>query len=182
WIRQAITRAITEQGPTIRLPVYVVEVIHKLNRTSQHLVQELGREPTIDEIAKEMRIPPEKVLHLSKLSLKPVSLETPIGNDEESSLEDIIEDKTARSPEVAAMNADLSEQTQKALSGLTSREEKVLKLRFGLGEKYDVNLTLDEVSENFGLTRERIRQIEVLALKKLKDSSGWNPLKDFVEE
>ncbi len=182
WIWQAIVRAVGEQSQNIRLPAYITEIITKLNRVKQELVQKLGREPTLDEIAKEMRMPTEKVRKFLKLTQKAVSLETPIGEGEESTLEDLIEDKTAISPEDAAANADLSEQTRKALSSLTSKEEKVLRMRFGLGEKYGITHTLEEVSQNFNLTRERIRQIEVAALKKLRDSSQSDRLKSLIEK
>ena len=153
-----------------------------MNRIKQKLIQKLGREPTLDEIAKKMRMPAEKVRKLLNLTQKPVSLETPIGEGEETSLEDLIEDKTASSPEDAAVNADLSEQTRKVLSSLTPKEEKVLRMRFGLGEKYGFTHTLEEVSQDFNLSRERIRQIQVAALRKLKDTNQSNGLKSFIEE
>jgi len=182
WIWQAIVRAIGEQAQNIRLPAYVIEIITKLNRIKQKLVQKLGREPTLDEIAKKMRMPAEKIRKLLNLTQRPVSLETPIGEGEESSLGDLIEDKTASSPEDAAANTDLSEQTRKVLSSLTPKEEKVLRMRFGLGEKYGLTHTLEEVSQDFNLTRERIRQIELAALRKLRDSTQSNGLKSFIEE
>ena len=182
WIWQAITRAIIEQAQTIHIPVYVIEIINKLKRTSQTLVQELGREPTLDEIAKKMRVSPEKVQRILQLTQKPISLDTPIGDDEDSSLEDFIEDKTAISPEEAAINVDLSEHTRKILSSLSKKEEKILRLRFGLGEKYGDTHTLQDVSQDFNLTRERIRQIEDEAIRKLRDSNQSDGLKNFIGE
>jgi RNA polymerase primary sigma factor len=182
WIWQAITRAVIEQAQTIRIPVYVTEILNKLHRASQTLVRELGRAPTLDEIAKKMRASPEKVQRILQLTQKPISLDTPIGDDEDSSLEDFIEDKTAASPEEAAINAALSEHTRKILSGLSKKEEKILRLRFGLGEKYGDTHTLEEVSQDFNLTRERIRQIEGKAIRKLRDSNQSEGLKSFIEE
>jgi RNA polymerase primary sigma factor len=182
WIWQAVVRTIGEQGQIIRYPVYVIELIGKLNRIKKKLVHELEREPTLDEIAKKMRMPAEKVRKVLNLTQKPVSLETPVGEGEGGSLEDIIEDKTASSPQDAAINADLSEQIRNALSILTPKEEKVLKMRFGLGERRGLPHTLKEVSQEFNLTRERIRQIELAALRKLKDSSQSDGLKSFIEE
>jgi len=179
WIRQAIMRAISEQAQTIRLPFYMIEVINKLNRTHRNLVKKVGREPTLDEIAKKMGMSLEKVEKILKISQKTISLETPIGEDEDSHLGDLIEDKAAISPQDAAISANLSEQTQKVLSSLTPREERILRMRFGIGEKY--NYTLEEVGQDFDITRERIRQIEAMALKKLKDSSQADRLKSFIK-
>jgi RNA polymerase primary sigma factor len=182
WIRQAVTRAIHEQAQTIRLPVYVIEILNKFRRASQRLVQELGREPTPDEIAQETGMPPAKVHKILKLTQKPISIEKPINGNEESSLEDVVEDEMAASPEEAAIEADLAEQAQKILSGLPQREEKILRMRFGLGERYDDTHTLEEVSGDFDLSRERIRQIEALALRKLRQSREADGLKSLIEE
>jgi len=179
WIRQAIMRAISEQTRTIRLPVYMIEVINKLNRTSQNLVKQMGRKPTLDEIAKKMGMSLEKVEKILKISQKTVSLETPIGEEEDSCLGDFIEDKAVVSPQDVAISANLSEQTQKALSSLNPREERVLRMRFGIGEKY--NHTLEEVGHVFDVTRERIRQIEAMALRKLKDSRKADQLRSLIE-
>jgi len=182
WIRQAVIRAIHEQAQTIRLPVYVMEILNKFHRASERLVQELGREPTADEIAQEIGMSPAKVRKILRLTQKPISIETPINGNEESSLEDIVEDEMAISPEEAAIEADLAEQAQKVLSGLTQREEKILRMRFGLGERYDDTHTLEEVSGDFDLSRERIRQIEALALRKLRHSREADGLKSLIEE
>jgi RNA polymerase primary sigma factor len=182
WIWQAVVRTIGEQAQIIRLPVYVIELIGKLNRIKKKLVHELEREPTLDEIAEKMRMPAEKVRKVLNLTQKPVSLETPVGEGEGGSLEDIIEDKTASSPQDAAINADLSEQIRNALSLLTPKEEKVLRMRFGLGERRSLTHTLREVSQEFNLSRERIRQIEAAALRKLRDSSQSDGLKSFIDE
>jgi RNA polymerase primary sigma factor len=182
WIRQAITRAIGEQAQTIRIPIYMIDVINKVNRTSQSLFQKLGRDPTAEEIAETVGMLVEKVEAVLKLGQQPLSLEMPINDDEDSSLEDLIEDKKAGSPESAAINADLSEQTEKALSGLTPKEEKILRMRFGLGKRYDLTHTLEEVSKDFSLSRERIRQIQTKALKKLKDSNRSDELKTLIED
>jgi len=179
WIRQAITRAIADQARTIRIPVHMIETINKLIRTSRHLVQELGREPTPEEIANEMALPLEKVRKVLKIAKEPISLETPIGEEEDSHLGDFIEDKRALSPLESAINADLQEQVKRVLQTLTTREEKVLRRRFGIGEAADH--TLEEVGQEFDVTRERIRQIEAKALRKLRHPSRSKRLKSFVE-
>ncbi len=179
WIRQAITRAIADQARTIRIPVHMIETINKLIRTSRHLVQELGREPTPEEISNEMGLPLEKVRKVLKIAKEPISLETPIGEEEDSHLGDFIEDKRSPSPLESAINYDLSEQVRKVLQTLTPREEKVLRRRFGIGEAADH--TLEEVGQEFDVTRERIRQIEAKALRKLRHPSRSKRLKSFVE-
>jgi RNA polymerase primary sigma factor len=179
WIRQAITRAIADQARTIRIPVHMIETINKLIRTSRYLVQEIGREPTPEEIAEKMEMPLEKVRKVLKIAKEPISLETPIGEEEDSHLGDFIEDKAVISPQEAVISANLTEQTRKILSTLTPREEKVLRMRFGIGEKYDH--TLEEVGQDFDVTRERIRQIEAKALRKLRHPSRAKKLKSFVE-
>ncbi|RJO73222.1 MAG: RNA polymerase sigma factor RpoD [Myxococcales bacterium] len=179
WIRQAITRAIADQARTIRIPVHMIETINKLIRTSRQLVQEIGREPTPEEIGERMDLPVDKVRKVLKIAKEPISLETPIGEEEDSHLGDFIEDKQIISPSEAVINMNLSEQTRKVLSTLTPREEKVLRMRFGIGERSDH--TLEEVGQNFEVTRERIRQIEAKALKKLRHSSRSGKLKSFIE-
>jgi len=179
WIRQAITRAIADQARTIRIPVHMIETINKLIRTSRYLVQEIGREPTPEEIAEKMEMPLEKVRKVLKIAKEPISLETPIGEEEDSHLGDFIEDKAVISPQEAMINSNLSEQTRKVLGTLTPREEKVLRMRFGIGEKYDH--TLEEVGQDFDVTRERIRQIEAKALRKLRHPSRAKKLESFVE-
>jgi RNA polymerase primary sigma factor len=179
WVRQAITRAIADQARTIRIPVHMIEVINKLNRTSRSLVQEIGREPTLEEIAEKMGVPLHHVQKILKVSKKTISLETPVGEEEDGRLEDFIEDKGSISPQEAAISANLVKQTQKVLSTLDKREEKILRMRFGIGEKHDH--TLEEVGKDFNVTRERIRQIEEKALKKLKHPSRAEKLKGFVE-
>ena len=179
WIRQAITRAIADQARTIRIPVHMIETINKLIRTSRYLVQEIGREPAPEEIAEKMDMPLEKVRKVLKIAKEPISLETPIGEEEDSHLGDFIEDKAVISPQEAVISSNLSEQTRKVLSTLTPREEKVLRMRFGIGEKYDH--TLEEVGQDFDVTRERIRQIEAKALRKLRHPSRAKKLKAFVE-
>jgi RNA polymerase primary sigma factor len=179
WIRQAITRAIADQARTIRIPVHMIETINKLVRTSRYLVQELGREPTPEEIAEKMELPIDKVRKVLKIAKEPISLETPIGEDEDSSLGDFIEDKSATSPSSAVISMNLSEQTRKVLATLTPREEKVLRMRFGIGEKSDH--TLEEVGQDFEVTRERIRQIEAKALRKLRHPSRAKKLLSFSE-
>jgi RNA polymerase primary sigma factor len=179
WIRQAITRAIADQARTIRIPVHMIETINKLIRTSRYLVQEYGREPTPEEIAEKMEIPLEKVRKVLKIAKEPISLETPIGEEEDSHLGDFIEDKGVVSPSDVVINVNLAEQTRKILSTLTPREEKVLRMRFGIGEKSDH--TLEEVGQNFDVTRERIRQIEAKALRRLRHPSRSNKLKNFVD-
>jgi RNA polymerase primary sigma factor len=179
WIRQAITRAIADQARTIRIPVHMIETINKLIRTSRLLVQSLGREPTPEEVAVKMELPVDKVRKVLKIAKEPISLETPIGEEEDSYLGDFIEDKKIINPAEAVMNINLSEQTRKVLATLTPREEKVLRMRFGIGEKSDH--TLEEVGQDFFVTRERIRQIEAKALRKLRHPSRAKLLKAFVD-
>ncbi len=179
WIRQAITRAIADQARTIRIPVHMIETINKLIRTSRQLVQENGREPLPEEIADRMQLPLDKVRKVLKIAKEPISLETPIGEEEDSHLGDFIEDKGVVNPLEAVIKANLSEQTSRVLSTLTPREEKVLRMRFGIGEKSDH--TLEEVGQDFEVTRERIRQIEAKALRKLRHPSRSKKLKSFVE-
>ncbi len=179
WIRQAITRAIADQARTIRIPVHMIETINKLIRTSRYLVQEYGREPTPEEIADKMEFPLEKVRKVLKIAKEPISLETPIGEEEDSHLGDFIEDKKVLSPSEAVVGMSLTEQTRKVLATLTPREEKVLRMRFGIGEKADH--TLEEVGQDFDVTRERIRQIEAKALKKLRHPSRSKRLRPFIE-
>lgn len=179
WIRQAITRAIADQARTIRIPVHMIETINKLVRTSRQLVQELGREPLPEEIAERMEMPVEKVRRILKIAKEPISLETPIGDDEDTHLGDFIEDKKAILPSEAVVAKNLMEQVRQVLATLTPREEKVLRMRFGIGEKYDH--TLEEVGRDFKVTRERIRQIEAKALRKLRHPSRSKKLKSFVE-
>ena len=179
WIRQAITRAIADQARTIRIPVHMIETINKLIRTSRQLVQEIGREPTPEEIAERMELPLEKVRRVLKIAKEPISLETPIGEEEDSSLGDFIEDKGVVTPLEAVIKGNLGDQTSRVLATLTPREEKVLRMRFGIGEKSDH--TLEEVGQDFSVTRERIRQIEAKALRKLRHPSRTKRLKSFVE-
>ncbi len=179
WIRQAITRAIADQARTIRIPVHMVETINKLVRVSRQLVQELGREPTYEELAKELNMSVEKVREISKISQEPVSLETPIGEEEDSHLGDFIPDDDAPAPSEAASFVLLKEQIVEVLQMLTPREAKVLKLRFGLDDGRQ--RTLEEVGKEFEVTRERIRQIEAKALRKLRHPSRSKKLRDFLE-
>ncbi|WP_198409326.1 RNA polymerase sigma factor RpoD [Caldanaerovirga acetigignens] len=179
WIRQAITRAIADQARTIRIPVHMVETINKLIRVSRQLLQELGRDPTPEEIAEEMEMPVEKVREIMKIAQEPVSLETPIGEEEDSHLGDFIPDEEAQAPADAAAYRLLREQLEDVLETLTPREEKVLRLRFGLDDGKP--RTLEEVGQVFGVTRERIRQIEAKALRKLRHPSRSKKLKDFLE-
>lgn len=179
WIRQAITRAIADQARTIRIPVHMVETINKLIRVSRQLLQQLGREPTPEEIAKEMEIGVDRVREIMKIAQEPVSLETPIGEEEDSHLGDFIEDQDAPAPADAASFMLLKEQLEDVLDTLTPREEKVLRLRFGLDDGRA--RTLEEVGQNFGVTRERIRQIEAKALRKLRHPSRSRKLKDFLD-
>ncbi|NSL50300.1 RNA polymerase sigma factor RpoD [Calidifontibacillus erzurumensis] len=179
WIRQAITRAIADQARTIRIPVHMVETINKLIRVQRQLLQDLGREPTPEEIAEEMDLTPEKVREILKIAQEPVSLETPIGEEDDSHLGDFIEDQEATSPSDAAAYELLKEQLEDVLDTLTDREENVLRLRFGLDDGR--TRTLEEVGKVFGVTRERIRQIEAKALRKLRHPSRSKRLKDFLE-
>jgi RNA polymerase primary sigma factor len=179
WIRQAITRAIADQARTIRIPVHMIETINKLIRTSRYLVQEMGREPTPEEIAEKMEFPLDKVRRVLKIAREPISLETPIGEEEDSHLGDFIEDKKFVLPADAAISLNLAEQTRRVLATLTPREEKVLRMRFGIGEKADH--TLEEVGKDFAVTRERIRQIEAKALRKLRHPTRSRQLKSFIE-
>jgi RNA polymerase primary sigma factor len=179
WIRQAITRAIADQARTIRIPVHMIETINKLIRTSRALVQELGREPTSEEIAKRMDIPVSKVRKVLKIAQEPISLETPIGEEEDSHLGDFIEDRQVVSPAEAVINLNLKEQTESVLKTLTPREERVIKMRFGVGDGSEH--TLEEVGQSFAVTRERIRQIEAKALRKLRHPSRSRKLRAFLE-
>ena len=180
WIRQAITRAIADQARTIRIPVHMIETINKLIRTSRQLVQEYGREPTSEEISKRMEMPVYKVRKVMKIAQEPISLETPIGEEEDSHLGDFIEDKALLSPSDAVIKLNLKEQTESVLKTLTPREEKVIKMRFGLDDGSEH--TLEEVGQSFAVTRERIRQIEAKALRKLRHPSRSKKLKFFLEE
>ena len=179
WIRQAITRSIADQARTIRIPVHMVETINRLHRTSRRLVQEYGREPTSDEISRGMEFTPEKVREIMKVSQEPVSLETPVGEEEDSHLSDFIEDRTALPPPAVALHQLLKEQIEEVLSTLNPREQRVLQLRFGLEDGRA--RTLEEVGREFGVTRERIRQIEAKALRKLRHPSRSKRLKDYLE-
>ncbi len=179
WIRQAITRAIADQARTIRIPVHMIETINKLIRTSRYLVQEMGREPTPEEIAARMEMSLEKVRKVLKIAVEPISLETPIGEEEDNHIGDFLEDRSNFSPSESIVSVSLGEQTEKALATLTPREEKVLRMRFGIGEKSDH--TLEEVGQSFDVTRERIRQIEAKALRKLRHPSRSKKLKAFIE-
>ena len=179
WIRQAITRAIADQARTIRIPVHMIETINKLVRAQRFLVQTLGREPTPEELSNKMELPLEKVRMVLKIAKEPISLETPVGEDEDSNLSDFIEDSSAVNPQEAVVEQSLADQTREVLSTLTPREEQVLKMRFGIGERS--NHTLEEVGKDFEVTRERIRQIEAKALRKLRHPSRSKLLKAFVE-
>jgi RNA polymerase primary sigma factor len=179
WIRQAITRAIADQARTIRIPVHMIETINKLIRTSRQLVQEYGREPTSEEIARRMDIPVIKVRKVMKIAQEPISLETPIGEEEDSHLGDFIEDRGVISPAEAVININLKEQTEAVLKTLTPREEKVIKMRFGLDDGSEH--TLEEVGQSFAVTRERIRQIEAKALRKLRHPSRSRKLRAFLD-
>jgi len=179
WIRQAITRAIADQGRTIRIPVHMVETINRLIKTNSQLLQDLGREPTLEEIAKEMGVAPERVSEIIRIAPEPLSLETPIGEEEDSHLADFIEDQEAISPAEAASHMILREKIDEALSNLTARERDVLRMRFGLDDGYP--RTLEEVGKCFSVTRERIRQIEAKALKKLRHPSRSRKLRDYLE-
>jgi RNA polymerase primary sigma factor len=179
WIKQAITRSIADQARTIRIPVHLIETINKLMRTSRRLLQEMGREPTPEEIAQQIELPLEKVRKILKFAKEPISLETPIGEEEDSRLGDFIEDKKIAPPREAIVNQDLKEQTKEVLSTLTPRQEKIVRLRFGIEEKSDH--TLEEVGEEYNLTRERIRQIEAKALRTLRHPSRSKKLRTFIE-
>jgi RNA polymerase primary sigma factor len=179
WIRQAVTRAIADQSRTIRIPVHMVETINKLVRISRRLLQELGREPTDDEIAEEMGLTPERVREIVRVSQEPVSLETPIGEEEDSSLGDFVEDKEAPAPPDVASLIVLRDEMEGVLDTLTPRERRVLQLRFGLIDGHQ--RTLEEVGKRFGVTRERIRQIEAKALRKLRHPSRSRRLRDYLE-
>jgi RNA polymerase primary sigma factor len=174
-----VSRAIADQARTIRIPVHMIETINKVIRTSRYLVQQYGREPTAEEIAQQMEMPADKVRKVLKIVKEPVSLETPIGDDEESSLGDFVEDRQTLSPADAAMALSLEEQTRKVLATLTPREEQILRLRFGIGEKSDY--TLEEVGQRFAVTRERIRQIEAKALRKLRSPNRSRTLETWVQ-
>jgi len=179
WIRQAITRSIADQARTIRIPVHMIETINKLVRTTRYLVQMYGREPTPEELAERMEMPLEKVRMVLKIAKEPISLETPVGEDDDSYLGDFIADQNTPTPQDAVIQGDLQAHTQKVLSTLAPREEKVLKMRFGIGER--ANHTLEEVGQDFDVTRERIRQIEAKALRKLRHPSRSRLLKGFME-
>jgi RNA polymerase primary sigma factor len=179
WIRQAITRAIADQARTIRIPVHMVETINRLAGATRHLLQSLGREPTASELSVVLEMPVEKVRRVRKISKEPISLQTPIGEEEDSHLGDLIEDPSAVNPQDAAVQANLAEHTLEVLATLAPREAKVLKMRFGIGER--LNHTLEEVGKDFDVTRERIRQIEAKALRKLRHPSRSRVLKTFME-
>ncbi len=179
WIRQAITRAIADQARTIRIPVHMIETIHKLARATRHLVQVLGREPTPEELSLKMALPVDKVRMVQRISREPISLEAPVGEEEDSSLSDFIEDKSALSPQDAVIHSNLAEQTREVLATLAPREARVLRMRFGIGERS--NHTLEEVGQDFAVTRERIRQIEAKALRKLRHPSRSRVLKPFLD-
>ena len=180
WIRQAITRSIADQARTIRIPVHMIETINKLVRTSRQILSERGREPTPEELAKKLDMPLDRVRKVLKISKEPVSLETPVGDEEDSSLGDFIEDQNALQPLDASIRSNLGESTTKILATLTPREERVLRMRFGIGMNTDH--TLEEVGLQFSVTRERIRQIEAKALRKLKHPSRSKHLKSFLEK
>ena len=180
WIRQAITRSIADQARTIRIPVHMIETINKIVRTQRQIMSEFGREPTPEELSKKLAMPLEKVRKVLKIAKEPVSLETPVGDEEDSSLGDFIEDKNALQPLDTAIQSNLSESTTKILASLTPREERVLRMRFGIGMNTDH--TLEEVGLQFSVTRERIRQIEAKALRKLKHPSRSKQLKSFLEK
>jgi RNA polymerase primary sigma factor len=179
WIRQAITRAIADQARTIRIPVHMIETINKLVRTTRQLVQEIGREPTPEEIASRLELPVDKVRKVLKIAKEPISLETPIGEEKDSHLGDFIEDKKVTSPAESVIRTNLKEQTLKVLQTLTPREERVLRKRFGIG--VDTAHTLEEVGHDFDVTRERVRQIEAKALRKLRHPSRSKMLRSFVD-
>ena len=180
WIRQAITRSIADQARTIRIPVHMIETINKLNRISRQMLQEMGREPTPEELGERMDMPEDKVRKVLKIAKEPISMETPIGDDEDSHLGDFIEDVTIASPVDSATEEGLTEATQDVLAGLTAREAKVLRMRFGIGMNTDH--TLEEVGKQFDVTRERIRQIEAKALRKLRHPTRSDYLRSFLDE
>ena len=179
WIRQAITRSIADQARTIRIPVHMIETINKLNRISRQMIQEMGREPTPEELAERMDMPEDKIRKVLKIAKEPISMETPIGDDEDSHLGDFIEDQGASSPIDMATSEGLRESTQNMLSGLTAREAKVLRMRFGIDMNTDH--TLEEVGKQFDVTRERIRQIEAKALRKLRHPTRSEKLRSFLD-
>ena len=179
WIRQAITRSIADQARTIRIPVHMIETINKIVRTSRQMLHEIGREPTPEELSEKLQMPLDKVRKVLKIAKEPISLETPIGEEEDSHLGDFIEDRQVVSPSDAVINLNLKEQTDQVLKTLTPREEKVIKMRFGVGDGSEH--TLEEVGQNFAVTRERIRQIESKALRKLRHPSRSRKLKAFLE-
>ena len=180
WIRQAITRSIADQARTIRIPVHMIETINKLLRTSRQMLHEIGREPTPDELAEKLHMPLERVRKVMKIAKEPISLETPVGDEEDSSIGDFIEDVNALLPTDAAIQSNLRATTTKILSSLTPREERVLRMRFGIGNNSDH--TLEEVGQQFAVTRERIRQIEAKALRKLKHPTRSRKLKSFLDQ
>lgn len=180
WIRQAITRSIADQARTVRVPVHMVEMINKVRKISRQLLQEYGREPTIEEIARAINLPPEKIQSILKIAMEPISLETPIGDEEDTHLGDFVEDKDALAPQEAAFHTMLKEQINDVLGSLTEREAKVLKYRFGLND--GCPRTLEEVGQIFGVTRERIRQIEAKALRKLRHPSRAKKLREFYQD
>ena len=180
WIRQAITRSIADQARTIRIPVHMIETINKLNRIARQMLQEMGREPTPEELSERVEMPEDKVRKVLKISKEPISMETPIGDDEDSHLGDFVEDVNVMSPQDAAMIEGLKEATQGMLSGLTEREAKVLRMRFGIDMNTDH--TLEEVGKQFDVTRERIRQIEAKALRKLRHPSRSSHFRSFIDE
>jgi RNA polymerase primary sigma factor len=180
WVRQAITRAIADQARTIRIPVHMIETINKLIRTSRQLIQELGREPTNEELGERMELPVSKVRKVLRIAQEPISLETPIGEEDESHLGDFIIDRSGISPSEAVINLNLREQTAQVLKTLTPREEKIIKMRFGLEDGSEH--TLEEVGQNFAVTRERIRQIEAKALRKLRHPSRSHRLRTFLQD
>ncbi len=180
WIRQAITRSIADQARTIRIPVHMIETINKLNRISRQMLQEMGREPTPEELGERMEMPEDKIRKVLKIAKEPISMETPIGDDEDSHLGDFIEDGTMESPIDSATVENLKEATRDVLSGLTAREAKVLRMRFGIDMNTDH--TLEEVGKQFDVTRERIRQIEAKALRKLRHPTRSDHLRSFLDE
>ncbi|MFY9178518.1 MAG: RNA polymerase sigma factor RpoD, partial [Venatoribacter sp.] len=180
WIRQAITRSIADQARTIRIPVHMIETINKLNRISRQMLQEMGRDPSPEELAERMEMPEDKIRRVLKIAKEPISMETPIGDDEDSHLGDFIEDSNSESPLDVATNDGLTEATREVLAGLTAREAKVLRMRFGIDMNTDH--TLEEVGKQFDVTRERIRQIEAKALRKLRHPSRSDHLRSFIDD